>query len=230
MPRLLVHVEGVTEETFVNDILRSHLVARGFESVGARLLGNARLRDQRGGTKPWNDVKKDITRHLLSDQDCFATTMVDFYGLPRSGGKAWPGRAAAATLPVPERAGAVESELLADIASAMGSGFNTSRFIPFVVLHEFEGLLFSDCAAFAHAIGRPRLKIGFQAIRDQFDTPEEINDAPDTAPSKRVIGLMPEYQKVLFGNLAILEIGLHKIRQACPHFANWLARLEALAS
>ena len=42
MARLFVHVEGETEERFVNQVLRDHLVARGFERVDARLLGNAR--------------------------------------------------------------------------------------------------------------------------------------------------------------------------------------------
>jgi hypothetical protein len=108
----------------------------------------------------------------------------------------------------------------------MGSRFDARRFIPFVVMHEFEGLLFSDCAAFSRGIGRPGLESGFQGIRDQFPTPEEIDDSPVTAPSKRVEALMPEYEKPLFGVLAILEIGLARIRAECPHFNGWLARLE----
>ena len=34
--RLLVHVEGVTEETFVNNVLGPHLMEAGYTSVGAR--------------------------------------------------------------------------------------------------------------------------------------------------------------------------------------------------
>jgi hypothetical protein len=75
-------------------------------------------------------------------------------------------------------------------------------------MHEFEGLLFSDCAAFSRGIGRPDLAAGLQEIRDQFATPEEIDDSPVTAPSKRVEGLVPGYEKPLLGVLAILEIGL----------------------
>ena len=120
-----------------------------------------------------------------------------------------------------------------DVANAisleMGANFDTDRFVPFVIMHEFEGLLFSDCAAFARGIGQLALEPSFQAIRDQFTTPEDINDSPNTAPSKRIINLMPEYDKPLYGNLAALEIGLDCIRQACPHFRNWLSKLEALA-
>ena len=49
MKRLLVHVEGQTEETFVNELLAPHLLARGYSPVSARLMGNARLRERRGG-------------------------------------------------------------------------------------------------------------------------------------------------------------------------------------
>ena len=60
-----------------------------------------------------------------------------------------------------------------------------------------------------------------------FSSPEEINDSPETAPSKRVEALIPGYQKPLMGTLAALEIGLEKIRDACPHFNNWLSQIEA---
>lgn len=73
--RLLVHVEGQTEETFVNEVLRDHLVARGYHFVGARIVGNAR---QRGGIRPWLSVRIDIRNHLLEDPGCVATTMIDY--------------------------------------------------------------------------------------------------------------------------------------------------------
>ncbi len=109
----------------------------------------------------------------------------------------------------------------------MGSRFDARRFIPFVVMHEFEGLLFSDCAAFSRGIGRPDLAAGLQEIRDQFATPEEIDDSLVTAPSKRVEALVPGYEKPLLGVLAILKIGLARIRAECPHFDEWVTRLEA---
>ena len=227
MPRLLIHVEGETEEAFVNESLSRHLLACGYEGVSARIIGNARQRDRRGGIRPWPSVKQDIVRHLKQDGSCLATIMVDYYALPQSGDRAWPGRAEASDLPFEFKSEAVESGLGKDILSEMGwSGSFNNRFIPFVVMHEFEGLLFSDCAAFASAIGRPRLAASFQSIRDKFATPEEINDSPVTAPSKRVEELVPGYQKPLLGNLAALEIGLDAIRAACPHFNSWIIDLE----
>jgi hypothetical protein len=224
---LLVHVEGETEESFVNEVLAPHLYRSGYENVSARLVGNARQRDRRGGIRGWNTVRKDIVNHLREDPGCIATTMVDFYALPRDGEKAWPGRREAAMLPFVQKAAAVHDALLNDIRTEMGDGFNPARFVPYVVMHEFEGLLFSDCEGFARGIGRPELIPELQAIRNQFVTPEEINDSPITAPSKRVTNLVPGYQKPLLGNLAALEIGLAKIRNQCPQFDAWLTRLGA---
>jgi hypothetical protein len=229
MARLLVHVEGQTEEDFVNEILRDHLVSKGYDSVGARIVGNARLRQRRGGIRPWSSVRQDIIHHLKEDVGCIATTMVDYYGLPQHGEGAWPGRAKATGLDFSRKAQCVQDALLEDMIAEMGRHHGPQRFVPFVVMHEFEGLLFSDSAAFSRAIGRPDLESEFQAIRDEFRSPEEINDSPDTAPCKRVESLVPGYQKPLFGALAVLAIGLPRIRNECPHFDAWLKQLEAAA-
>ena len=155
--------------------------------------------------------------------------MVDYYGLPQHGEGAWPGRAQASGLDFSRKARCVQDALLKDMINEMGRHPGPQRFVPFVVMHEFEGLLFSDSAAFSHAIGRPDLESEFQAIRDAFPSPEEINDSPDTAPCKRVEGLVPGYEKPFLGTLAVLEIGLPRIRKECPHFDAWLKRLEAAA-
>jgi hypothetical protein len=230
MARLLIHVEGETEETFVNEILAPHLYARRFTMVSARLVGKARQRDRRGGIHGWNSVRNDILNHLKEDAGCLATTMVDYYGLPQTGVKAWPGREAAGKVRFQEKAETVENALFADIRGAMGGNFDPSRFVPYVMMHEFEGLLFSDCTRFGAGIGRPDLTATLQEIRDSFASPEEINDSPITAPSKRVEALVPGYEKPLLGVLAVLEIGLEAIRAQCPHFHAWVARLEEWAT
>jgi hypothetical protein len=229
MARLLIHVEDQTEEGFVNEVLRDHLVSKGYHSVDARIVGNARLRQRRGGIRPWPSVRADIVNHLLEDPGCIATTMVDYYALPQEGPGGWPGRAESNRLSsIREKARRVQDAVGEDLVARMGGGFDAKRFVPFVVMHEFEGLLFSDCAALSRCIGRSDLERSFQQIRDGFATPEEINDSPDTAPSKRVEALVPSYDKPLFGVLAILGIGLRRIREECPHFDDWLTELESL--
>jgi hypothetical protein len=230
MARLLVHVEGQTEEDFVNLVLAPHLLGCGFTQVSARLLGNARQRDRRGGIRGWNAVRNDILDHLKEDMGCLTTTMVDYYALPQSGEKAWPGRAEAGKLSFALKAPAVQEALLWDIRKEMGSNFDPRRFAPYVMMHEFEGLLFSDCDKFSAGIGLPDLAPKFRAIRKAFGSPEEINDAPDTCPSRRVAALVPGYQKPLHGVGAARAIGLDAIRAECPFFRQWLEHLEALAS
>jgi hypothetical protein len=172
-------------------------------------------------------VKKDIVNHFKEDPSCIATTMVDYYGLPQHGVGGWPGRATAAGLNVSKKAAAVEDALLKDVAKEID---NPWRFVPFVLMHEFESLLFSDCDALSRGIGRPDLQPQFEGVRQRFATPEEINDSPDTAPSKRMESIVPGYEKPLLGILAVLEIGLLRIRAECPHFNGWLSQLESLAS
>lgn len=73
-----------------------------------------------------------------------------------------------------------------DLALHLGIAREEVAFMPYVVMHEFEALLFSNCASFAEGIDRKELGSEFHKIRDQFATPEEINESPQTAPSKRV--------------------------------------------
>ena len=223
MKRLLVHVEGQTEEQFVNEILAPHLSDCGFESVGVRLIGDARQHPRRGGIVPWRVARRGISHHLRRDPESAATTMVDYYGLPTR----WPGRAAAAVAAA-NKAGIIESALLADLTGKMGARFDPARFVPYIAMHEFEAMLFSDCRQFARGVSEPDLAPKFQAIRDSFATPEEIDDSPDTAPSKQIEKLIPGYRKPLSGTLAAQAIGLPRIRSECPHFSDWLDRLERL--
>ena len=221
--RLLIHVEGQTEEAFVNEVLEPHLIAIGYESVSARLLGNARLRERRGGIKSWEIVKKEISNHLKSDNGAVATIMVDYYALPMN----WPMKEQSQGALHDKKAELIENAIGEDLKNNLGGGFNTKRFIPYILMHEFEGLLFSDCSIFASSIGNAALREKFLEISNLFVTPEHINDSPQTAPSKRVLGLMPTYQKVFHGSIAASEIGLNKIRSRCPGFDRWLTNLES---
>ena len=226
MSRILVHVEGQTEESFVNNVLAPYLYRVGYALVSPRLLGNARQRSRRGGIRPWDSVRKDILNHLTADQTALATTMVDYYGLPDT----WPGREEGGQKgTLQARAASVEQAVLDDISESLGGSFDPRRFVPYVVMHEFEGLLFSDPDRFARGIGRPNLSSEFQAIRDDFDSPEAINDSPETHPSERIMELYQGYQKPLMGVLAVEEIGLDAIREECPLFDRWIEELEQRA-
>ncbi|MGC8490271.1 MAG: DUF4276 family protein [Syntrophobacteraceae bacterium] len=161
--RLMIHVEGQTEETFVNEILRPHLYIFGYTRIGARLLGNARQRRRRGGIRSWNAVRHDILTHLKEDTGCLATTMVDYYGLPAVGPKAWPGRETAGGLLSAEKASAVEKALCEDIEREMGRG--NQRFKGYASLEACRG--FGSKLHQAITGGLAILQIGLDPIREQ---------------------------------------------------------------
>jgi hypothetical protein len=94
-------------------------------------------------------------------------------------------------------------------------------------MHEFEGLLFSDPAKMAFGLYSPNMESDLRRIRSDFATPEHINDDPQTAPSKRIVKLIPEYDKVIAGNLAALSVGVEAMRRECAHFREWFDWLSA---
>ena len=169
-------------------------------------------------------LSKDIVNHLREDSQHFATTMVDYYALPAD----WPGRDTSHAGPSSDKAETIEAALLKDIAESIGVSFNPGRFIPYVMMHEFEAMLFSDCVGFGRGVSREDLIPSFQNIRNQFTTPEDIDDSPETAPSKRIRKLIQGYEKPVMGNLAVIKIGIDSIRRECAHFGEWLGTLESL--
>ncbi len=219
--RLRVHVEGRTEEAFVNGLLAPYLGHHGFTSADARIMGGARQRGKRGGVRSWESFRNELTRQLKNDRHLLHTSMVDFYGMPA----AWPGRMRADQLPHRDKGKHVAERVLADLREIRPG---EQRFVPFVTMHEFEALLFSDCQAFARALELPSLAGSLLAIRNQFESPEHINDAPETAPSKRILALHPAYAKVAQGMTAARTVTLSTMTKQCPHFAGWLRRLEGL--
>ncbi|TDQ63891.1 uncharacterized protein DUF4276 [Maritalea mobilis] len=227
MTRLLVHVEGQTEEEFVREVLAPHLYGGGFTSVSARLVGRARMRKKRGGICAWHSAHTEIARHLTGDQEAFGTTLVDYYALPADENTGWPGRADCEDLTVSEKAKHIQASLLDDFRRHHGEAI-ANRFIPFVAMYEFEGLLFSDPRQMAHGMGEIDMTDEFQAIRDAFESPEHINDSPQTAPSKRIQKLVPSYNKVLHGNIAAIDVTLDCMRKQCPIFSAWLEKIESL--
>lgn len=137
MNRLLIGVEGQTEEEFVNEVLAGHLYTRGYTSVGARLLGNARQRRRRGGIRAWQSVRSDLLKHLKEDSGSLVGLMVDYFAMPSTGNREWPGRAAAQSLPTEQKADVIHLALREDlkmVAQGEGLDIDLSRFVPYVAL------------------------------------------------------------------------------------------------
>jgi hypothetical protein len=164
-------------------------------------------------------------RLLKQDQSAFCTTFIDYYG--RKG--PFPGEDGIGEHdPTAHKKTILETAFHEDVAEALGRRFDARQFIPYIQMYEFEGLLLSDPARCAEGLYEPALAPYLRAIRDQFPTPEDVNDDRATAPSKRIQRLCPGYDKPVGGTLAALAIGLDRIRASCPLFDGWVARLTQL--
>lgn len=220
MIRVHVICEGQTEEMFVNELLVPAFLTRDIHLIPS-LIGKP---GHKGGNFKFERLYTDVKNRLLGDKNSYCTTLFDFYGLPAS----FPGKDAIhADMPMHLKAETVQVAMAAKLESLLGHEA-LRRFVPFVQMHEFEALLFSDPVAFAKGIDKCELEAQLIKIVNQFETPEHINDSPDTAPSKRIEVLIPGYEKPLLGTLASLEVGLNAMRSRCPLFNSWLEKLEAL--
>ncbi len=69
-----------------------------------------------------------------------------------------------------------------------------------------------------------------ETVVEEYQSPELIDDGEQTAPSKRIIDIFPDYggAKSAAGPQIAEEIGLETVRRLCPHFHAWLTKLEQL--
>ena len=209
MIRLAISVEGQTEEAFVKDVLAAHLRPMEVEPYPI-LLGRARGGGG-GGNVGVDRLVSDMVR-LRRSFDA-VTSLVDFYGFRGKEDRTVE---------------QLERDLVQEIRARMP---DVTQTFPYVQKYEFEGLLFSDAAAF-RAIG-PEADGAVETlarIRRQFATPEDVNDDPCGAPSKRIAREVAGYCKRLHGPLVAQAAGLAKIRAECSRFRAWLTRLEGLAA
>lgn len=219
MKQVFVYVEGQTEETFVRDVLAPYLFSKCNIYLIPTLARTKRTKSGhtfKGGIVSYGQVKRDILNLLGDSSAALVTTMIDYYGLPDD----FPGKS---TLP----AGTpyVRARHLED---AFASDIGNPRFLPFLVLHEFEALVLTEPKHLARAL--PQYQDNLARLVADIGTrlPEEINDGNTTHPAARIRQYFPGYQKRLHGPLVVQNTGIETIRSQCPHFAEWLARLESL--
>lgn len=219
MIRIYIICEGQTEEMFVNSVLSEHFTSKSIYLTPI-LVGRP---GHKGGNVCFDRLLIDI-KARLGDTNAYCTTFFDFYGLRDD----FPGKSEAIFKKNPKEK--VDCVTVA-LKEGLAANINTQamrRFIPYVQMYEFESLLFSSPQKFAKGIGQEQLTAQLHSIRGKFPTPEDINDSPITAPSKRIIQLFSEYEKPICGSLAAIEIGLQTIRKECLLFNEWITTLENL--
>ena len=115
------------------------------------------------------------------------------------------------------------------IEKAMIASENLSKpvYHPYIQLHEFEALLFSDL----NLLAEQYFEYDIQPLRDclcKKRNPELINDGVNTAPSKRIINCIPNYDKATDGVSVLEKIGINNLCQSCKHFSEWIDWMKSL--
>ena len=203
MIRLAISVEGPTELEFVKNVLAVHLREKGVEAQPFSINGNITV----------FRLSRDMANHFW-DFDR-VTSLVDFYGF-RDKDTASPDE--------------LEGRFHRAIKERIRRSWDETTVFPYVQRHEFEGLLFSEVNAFGEVMLLPDERIEeLEGIRARFSTPEDINDSKESAPSKRLMKIIPRYNKHVNGYMIAAATGLDRIRAECPRFNSWLSNLESLA-
>lgn len=220
MTRVNVIVEGRTEVVFVRKVLAEMFWPLGI-LLSPTVIGTP---GHKGGRTNYERVRNDVLNQLKQDERGYCTTMFDFYGL----GKGFPRGKGVIPRSGHDRVKQLEDEWKRDICSAIPDLRPELRFIPHLCLHEFEALLFSDPLLLAEVTGNDGAGPDLKKIRDSVPSPEDIDDSPASAPSKRIARLIPGYDKIDDGIRAAEKIGLAKMQEQCPHFRDWINQLKSI--
>jgi hypothetical protein len=215
MRELIIISEGYTEEEFAINSIRPYFNQHGIYSVTPiRVTSSPGFK---GGLLrgSYRKLRNDAVHYINEANDVIVTTLIDYYHLPSD---------------FPEYELAMSKVSLMDkinhLEDAIKRDIDNYRFIPYIQLHEFEALLFTKMDGFK---GLPDVSaaqlITLENILNEFENPELINDGVETAPSKRLLKIIPGYQKKLYGSYIPLVNGFDSILTTCPRFNNWIETL-----
>jgi hypothetical protein len=223
MKRLFIYVEGLTEEIFVERLLRNHLGHHGVK-VERPLQAKKDFDPEgpRGGFTNWPAMEADMLDWFADHpntviDECRFTTLLDLYALPPKV-PGYPGRGVAST-----------EEDVASIESTIAQKLGEARFTPYLQRHEFEALLLAHPPALTSIFPESAKAIQTLAADIDGQNPEDINHGKTTHPAARIKDAIPDYYELKASNAywVAAEIGIHTIRSRCPRFSTWLKRWES---
>jgi hypothetical protein len=197
MKRVIIICEGETEKEFCNTILTPYFAKKDI------FVQSPLIKKSMGGIVKWSELKKQIILHLTNDYKAIVTTFIDYYGLyPKYNFPLWEEAEQQANKN--NRMEILERGMLESIDDAL-----RFRFIPYLQLHEFEGLLFNEINVFHEHIPKKEL-IGIDELTQtfkQYSNPEMINNNRETSPSHRLKRIILGYNKIVHGNILAEAIG-----------------------
>ena len=217
MKRVVIICEGETEREFSKKILAPYFATKNIH------IQSPLIKRSMGGVVRWNILKKEITTYLY-ENDVFVTMLIDYYGLYSK--YAFPNWDEGERInDKVERMNYLESAMKSDIQDGL-----RHRFLPYLQLHEFEGLLFNDIQVFYEHVPQNELVGEAELVKtfQDYANPEMINNNRETSPSHRLKRIIEGYNKVLYGHYFAEAIGLGNIRNKSPRFDEWMNNIETL--
>ena len=187
-----------------------------FDSYNSYYSESACRSGFQGGITKYSHFKRDVKK-LLSDRKAIVTTLIDFCRLPQD----FPGMQDLPLGPSRVQVSHVQKAIWKDLEEP-------SNFLPFIMLHEFEAMLFVSQDSLPSVMSAStKESIEFATICNQFTSPEEINQRPGLSPSHRISNLFPSYEKVVHGIGCLQQMSLDEIKVKCPHLGKWLIFLAS---
>lgn len=221
MKKIFVVTEGQSETNFVNRVMVPYFSGRCL-FIPNTVITKTDTRHgkiHKGGVSNYEQIRNTLTKTLATaskSQDTYVTTMFDFYCLPKD----VPGMADAEKINNPyEKVGVIEREI------QKTEKYDEKFFFPYIELHEFEAMLFSDVTKLEEVYFEYDLTSLKECVKMQSN-PELINSGPETAPSKRIINCIKNFDKAGGGVEALEKIGIANIAIKCQHFSEWLTHIE----
>jgi hypothetical protein len=208
MKRLVFIVEGDTEIILVQNLIVPYLINLGFiNEMHAQTIITNRKQHKKGGVTGYPKFRNEVAR-TLAQGNVIITSIIDFFRLPTD----FPGHT-------------VDSRRIHQIESAIHEDFgNNPDFLPYIQRHELEALMFSGREGFELVIDDEEKLAQIDQILENYPNPEDINNDPDTAPSKRLSRIFG-YDKIGDGELIFDMLGIDRMLEKCPRFAEWMEKL-----
>lgn len=224
--QVAVVVEGQCERDFLQSVVAPMLGSKNI-FLTAAVIGKP---GHKGGNVTFERLLTDVNK-FFSQGNCHAVSMmIDYFRLHPQ----WPGlpqltqrMQAGASLTLQEKAQVLNTATLQAVQQALPQVKDIEqRFIPYIQMHEYEALLFSEQQRLAQCLGIEESKI--QHVLAQYETPEHINTNPQRAPAEQIKNLINsrKYRKRRDGIDIAQKIGLSAMRQQCWLFNAWVEQLE----
>ena len=222
MKNFFIVTEGQSETNFVKRVMAQYFADRCslIPITVVTKTDNRHGKVYKGGVGNYGQIKNTLSKILASaskNADSYVTTMFDFYRLPTD----VPGVSDAKKISDPyKKVEMIEREM------QKAEKYDVKFFFPYIELHEFEAMLFSDITKLGEAYFEDDLPALKECVKVQSN-PELINDGAETAPSKRIMNCISNFDKANVGVDVLGKIGIENIAAKCRHFAEWLQCIEA---